>query len=176
MLDLIKIDDPTNLLWTPTIPYVFAEHSQKETEKLAKDIVEAMYRYKGVGISANQLGIKWSIFAFRAEPDYVCFNPVLAYQSDDKSIMDEACLSWPWLIIKMKRSNEIRLRFQDHHGESSSFTFKGMTARVITHEMQHINGNPWFEGANRIHIERGIRQAKRKKIDYSGAGLLSYAS
>lgn len=168
----------TNLkaLTTATERYIFDDHSAEETGQLAKDIIESMYHYKGLGISANQLGLSWSVFAMRGDPeDYICFNPFIAMPSDEHIKLDEGCLSFPGLTFKITRPRHIRFRFADINGTVDTFQFANLTARIIQHEMDHLAGKIFFEGTPRPTLERMIRQARNKGIDYSATGLMKYA-
>ena len=176
ILPLTTAKSNLNQLLTPTNHFVFREHSPDEIVALCKDMIESLYHYNGLGISANQLGIQHSIFAMRGDPeDFVLFNPRIVYHSPDLEVMDEGCLSWPELRVKMKRAKEIRMRFANPHGEMMSHTFKNITARVVQHEMQHLAGLQWFEGCSRLQLEPAIRRAKNKGFDYSGMGLMKHA-
>jgi peptide deformylase len=139
-------------------------------------MVESLYHYNGLGISANQLGMSDAIFAMRGDPeDFVIFNPRIVYYSPEQDIMEEGCLSWPELRVKMKRSKEIRVRFSGPDDKTVSMTFRNLTARVIQHEKLHLEGKQWFEGCSRLQLEPAIRRAKNKGYDYTGMGLLKYA-
>jgi peptide deformylase len=168
--------DNFEALRTPCKPFVFADHSDDEIIQITEDLVENMFKYNGLGISANQLGLPWSVFAIRGYTEnFVCFNPRIVFSGDLITSLDESCLSFPHLIIKMKRPNEIRFRFQGPNGEMVSKTFQGLTARVVQHEINHLRGEMWFGGCSRINLDRALRQAKNKKHDYSQFGLMSYA-
>ena len=174
-LSVVKIFDKGNILTKPTVPYVFADHFTEETEILAKDIVEALYKNNGLGISANQLGLPWSIFAFKGDKeDYVVFNPRVVSLTGRVIKMDEGCLSFPNLIVPIKRFEEVRIRFSGPNNEVTSKTFKGITSRVVQHEIFHLEGRMWFEGCNKLHLERAMR-ASRKTFDYASLGLMKYA-
>jgi peptide deformylase len=135
-----------------------------------------LYNYNGIGISANQLGMHWSIFVMRGDPEaFVCFNPRVVYYSPEQEIMEEGCLSWPELRVKMKRAKEIRMRFSGPDGQIHSHTFRNITARCVQHEMQHLAGKQWFGGCSRLLLEPAIRRAKNSGYDYSDMGLLKYA-
>jgi peptide deformylase len=178
VLELVKYNTKSgrNALTTPTTRYVFGDHTEDETNQLAKDMVEAMYKYGGVGVSANQLGLPWSIFAMRGMPaDFVCFNPTIAMPSNEIVKLEEACLSFPGLVLPLERPRHGRVRFAGPNGEMGSHTFTGMTYRVFQHEMCHLEGRMFFEGVSRINLERGIRQAKRKGFDYSAEGFMRHA-
>jgi peptide deformylase len=162
-------------LLTPAVPFHFTDHNIGETLQLCKDMVESLYHYNGLGISANQLGLPWSIFAMRGDPeDFVLFNPRIVHMSPEQDIMEEGCLSWPGLQVKMKRAIEIRLRFSGPDNNVISTTFKNITSRVVQHEMLHLQGKMWFDGCSRLHLEPALRRALNKGYDYSNMGLLKH--
>lgn len=165
-----------DLLLQPAKPYLFNEHKVEDTHQLCKDMVESLYHYNGLGISGNQLGLSWNVFAMRGDPeDYVIFNPRVVHFSPEQDIMSEGCLSWPGLHVKMKRSKEIRVRFSGPDNNTVSMTFKGITARVIQHEVNHLQGKMWFDGCSRLQLEPAIRRARNEGFDYSDMGLMRYA-
>jgi peptide deformylase len=126
-----------------------------------------MYDQNGLGLSANQVGIPYRVFAMRGHPqNFVCFNPRIVYFSDKTKIMEESCLSFPGLVVKIKRSEEIRVRFNTPNGDIKSETFRGMAARVFQHEMDHMDGELFYNKANRYHRENAL--TKWRKGDISG--------
>ncbi len=163
-------------LTTPTGKYNFTNHTQEETNQLSKDMIESMYHYNGLGISANQLGLPWSVFALRGvEADFICFNPRLVMPSTEEVELEEACLSFPGLAFKIKRPRHIRLRFTDAQGQMDTFNWANLTARIVLHEFDHLIGKVFFAGIPRPSLERVIRQAKKRGFDYTGLGLMKYA-
>lgn len=176
ILPLVKAFDGLKGLTTPTERYIFQEHGFEKTEQLAKDMIESLYHYNGLGISGNQLGLPWSVFAMRGDPkDFICFNPFLAMPSTEQVELEEGCLSFPGMIFDVTRPRSIRIRFADIHGVVDTFQFTNLTARVILHEMDHLQGKIFFEGTSRPTLERKLRQAKKRGFDYSSIGLMKYA-
>jgi peptide deformylase len=148
---------------------------QAEPNKFAKDLVDAMYKYKGLGLSANQVGYPYTVFAMRGpEHDFVMFNPNIVAYSNETITLEEGCLSFPELFLKLPRAQHLRIRFADPNGDFSTHTFTGMTARIIQHEYSHMLGKLFFEGCNRYKLEKAIKQAKKKGHNYEGMGLLKY--
>lgn len=176
ILELTTYKNGLDKLLTPTKPYVFADHKPEETKQLAKDMIAAVYHYNGLAIAGNQVNLPWSVMAFRGSPeDFTIFNPVIQAVSDELIVLEEACLSFPKFAIKVKRPKSIRIAFNDLNGAQGSQEFTGMTARVLQHEMKHLEGKMFFEGTSRIYIERAIRQAQKREEDYSGMGFMKYA-
>ena len=168
--------DNLELLLTPAKEYVFADYTTEETKQLAADLIQTLYKYQGLGIAGNQAGLPWSVFAFRGtDSDYAVFNPKIVMVGKETDKLEEACLSWPGLIVPIERHKQIQVRVSDYNGTTDTLTFTGLTARVFQHEMCHLQGKHWFEGCSRFHLQRAIKNAKNKGFDYSAMGLLKYA-
>lgn len=130
--------------------------------QFAKDLYETMVHFRGLGLAAPQVGMSIRAFALAAVPGIVCFNPkVLAYS--DPIVMDEGCLSFPKLFIKVKRPRNIRVRYTEPNGNVQTAVFDGMTSRAYQHELDHLDGITFIKRANPIHVSRGLNQRKHIK-------------
>jgi peptide deformylase len=130
-----------------------------DPSEFAKNLVQIMYDNNGIGLSANQVGVPYKIFAMRGTPaDFVCFNPRIVMPSNELITLEESCLSFPGLIIKIKRPRHVRVRFQGPSGETVTQQFTGMTARVFQHEMDYVNGFLFYTRANRFHREKAFKK------------------
>lgn len=127
--------------------------------EFAKDLIYNMRRHNGVGLSANQLGFPYRVFAIDADPVYVCFNPTVTYSSEEESNLVEGCLTYPQLWIKIKRPANIRAKFQDPTGNFITLVLDGYKARCYLHELDHLNGINYTMRADSFHLD----QAKRKR-------------
>jgi len=116
----------------------------------------------GLGLAANQVGIPYRVISVKGM-DTCMFNPKIVYSSVEEQLSEEGCLSFPGLIVKIKRAEYIRVRFTDAYGETSIKTYNGLTARIIQHEIDHIDGILFYNRANRFHKEQAFRQWKRTK-------------
>jgi len=127
--------------------------------EFSKNLVQLMYDNNGIGLAANQVGVQYRIFAMRGKPaDFVCFNPRIVMPSNELISLEESCLSFPGLIIKIKRPKHVRVRFQSPTGETVTQQFTGMTARVFQHELDHLNGLLFYSRANRFHREKAFKK------------------
>jgi peptide deformylase len=129
--------------------------------QLAHDLAETMLAKGGIGISANQIGLPYRVFAMMAEKIIVCFNSILLSESDEQIVLEEGCLSYPNLFVKIKRPQEIRVRYTEPNGNIITEKFSGMTARVFQHELDHLNGIVYTKRANLIHLEQAKKNAKK---------------
>ncbi len=130
--------------------------------ELAKVLVENMIEKKGVGLAANQLGLPYRAFVIHTKPFVVMFNAKIVSHSDKEVMMPEGCLSFPGLKVKIKRPESIKVRFTLPNGEIKTENFSGLTARIVQHELDHVNGILFFDRATRFHLDQAKRQAARK--------------
>ena len=161
-LMLVRSDDP--ILHNEVENFDF-QNPQMDAEELMVSLAETMVENKGLGLSAPQCGLSLRVFTVGnpLEPESVMcfFNPKVTHQSHDESIMLEGCLSFPDLFLKIKRSNEVRIRYQDVKGEWNSATFGGLSAHCILHEIDHLDGVVFTERASKFHMEKGKRKMKK---------------
>lgn len=129
--------------------------------ELAHILVKAMLTEGGVGLSANQIGLPYRVFAIASDPCLVCFNPIIVDESSEKVLLDEACLSFPGISMKIKRPQIIKVRFRQPNGEVITEKYGGMTARVFQHEIDHLNGLTMFDRASIVQKQKGINQMKK---------------
>jgi peptide deformylase len=127
--------------------------------QFSQTLIKFMYEKNGLGLAANQVGVPYRIFAMRGSPEnFVCYNPKIVQTSQKQLVLDEGCLSYPNLIVKIKRPENIRVRFSTPNGDTITRQFTGMTARVFQHEYDHLSGVRFYDKANRYHRERAMRK------------------
>jgi peptide deformylase len=104
------------------------------------------------------------MFVMRTHPDVIgVFNPLLLDTSEETIILEEGCLSFDMLFIKVKRPKRIRVRFTNPDGQTETRVFDGMTARCFLHELDHLNGITYLQKANKFHIETAKKRRKQIK-------------
>ena len=132
--------------------------------EFAKDLVKHMYDWNGIGLAANQVGVPYRVFAMRGMPEnFVCFNPRIVDATTEEISLEEGCLSYPGLIVKVKRPKSIKVRFAMPNGDVRTDTFTGMTSRTFLHELDHLNGVLYFNRASRYHKELAMKKWKKRK-------------
>ena len=112
-----------------------------EDLQTAQDLLETLIAHKEecVGMAANMIGVNKSIIAFEDQGEYmVMFNPMLLKQSDVYQT-EEGCLS---LTGKRpcRRYQSIKVQWQNEKMQTRIKTFRGFTAQIIQHELDHLNG------------------------------------
>ena len=166
-MNLELIPNTDSLLLTETFKVDFS-NPPFDIVEFSESLVKAMLEKRGIGLSANQVGYNYSVFAMRGSPEhFVCFNPRIVQPSTEMIELEEGCLSYPGLVIAVNRPRHIRMRFQAPNGETFTKTFSDMTARAVQHEMQHLKGKPFWEGVSKLKFDRAIKKAKKRGYDYS---------
>ena len=141
-------------------PEVFNfESPQVDPEKLSAQLIENMTHYKGLGLSANQIGIPVSVFAMRKDDHaLVVFNPEILEWSEETTYMREGCLSFPGLWIAMERSKTVAVKFQVFDGEDQAGSMTDMSARIFQHESEHMNGDLFIDNVNKFKLKSAMRK------------------
>jgi len=130
----------------------------------SQELVKTMYEQNGLGLAANQVGVPYQIFAMRGAPEnFVIFNPRIIDLSTEEILLEEGCLSYPGLIVKIKRPSLIKVRFQTPNGETRTEKFVGMTARVFLHENDHLLGIRHYDRASRYHRDQAFKRVRKVK-------------
>jgi len=149
-------------------------------KQLMDDMVESMKHYGGIGLSANQVGIPSRMFVFGDNENYVaCFNPKILVESENTVPIDEGCLTYPGLFVRIHRPDWIEAEFEDETGQKHTDTFEGLMCRVFQHEMDHMDGIDFTQRAKKLHLDIAKRKAKRGKLKLKrahGKDMLARAS
>lgn len=129
--------------------------------ELAKTLAESMLKNNGVGLAANQLGLPYRAFVIKSDPIICAFNPKIVDKSEKEVYLDEGCLSFPGLVVKIKRPESIRVRFTQPNGETTTKEYHGLTARIFQHELDHLNGELFYDKAIRYHRDKAFKKWNR---------------
>jgi peptide deformylase len=104
---------------------------------------QLMHDSLGIGLAATQVGVMHRVLVYRVEPEAAIaalVNPVLEWASDEKEGMEEGCLSLPGVLVGVDRPIHVRVTARDETGEPILVEASGLEARVIQHEMDHLDG------------------------------------
>lgn len=129
---------------------------------LSNSLTMTREKLQGLGLAANQVGLNTRVISVKGI-DSCLFNPLIVHTGGKPVLHEEGCLTFPNLIVKVKRNDFVRVRFQNASGEGTIKSFYGMTARIIQHEIDHLDGIIFTERASRYHRELAYR--KRRKIE-----------
>ena len=157
-MKLVKFSDP--ILKQPSKnfdfinpPFDIIEFSQK--------LVRMMYESNGITLAAIQVGVPYRIFAMRGAPEnFICVNSKVVMPSKETIRLEETSLTYPGLIVKIKRPQHCRVRFAMPNGDVRTDTFTGITARVFQHSTDFLDGKLFYHGANPIHRTQALKKWK----------------
>ena len=111
---------------------------------LSKILIDNMIHHNGIGISANQIGIWERAFAMVRDLEnnevMVCFNPRIVKSYSEEVEMEEGCLSYPELFLKIKRPDKIVVKYEDEDKKTHKMKLQGLASRVFQHEYDHMEG------------------------------------
>lgn len=156
----MKLDD--TWLTTKLEEFNFEDPSVDPNE-FATDLCKFMMENKALGLAANQVGFPIRVCAINCEPKLVMYNPRIVYYNDEYNVATEGCLSSEALLIKIRRPSSVRVRYFDPSGEMMARTFSGDIARVIQHEIDHLDGIDFTQRATSIHLKEAKRKMKIHK-------------
>ena len=135
---------------------------------LSKELVDIMYKYDGLGLAAPQVGVNKRIFVIKDAPRQMIFvNPIIMSLSQDTTILEEGCLSFPGLFLKLRRSSLLTYSAQTVEGRHITATLSGLSARVFLHEYDHLDGKLFIDKASKIKLQRA-REKLLKRVKKHG--------
>ena len=115
-----------------------------DRSELAQTLVESMLHHRGVGLSANQIGISERAFAMVSDIEtmqvIVVFNPKIIKEYTKKETMEEGCLSYPETFLQIERPYGIVVKFEDEDKKVHKIKMEGLMARIFQHEYDHMEG------------------------------------
>jgi len=132
-----------------------------DANDLASRLVETCIQNRGIGLSANQCGLRHRVFVMGAGDDYVAFFNPKVLESKGEVHMLEGCLSFPLLGLRISRSEEILVEYQDFRGEKHTARFNGISARCFLHELDHMNGILYTSLAKPLALKSGYNKLQK---------------
>ena len=140
----------TSILRKTVDPVTVFDEKLKETAEQMIDVMLAPAidtDVVGIGIAANQVGLDMRIMIVtlnietkKKQKVVVMVNPEIIEESKQECVMEEGCLSLPGESGKVRRPSKLKLKWQNLEGNWAERKFDGWDARVIQHEIDHLNG------------------------------------
>lgn len=155
VLPITKEPDP--LLHKVSKNLTAEEINSKKTKEFVGDLIETMYAKDGVGIASVQVGnpIQLCVIARDFTPekltDLILINPQFVKASVLREWSEEGCLSVPKIYGSVRRFKKIKVSALNTKGEKIEFIARDFFARIIQHEIDHLNGILFIEKAKKLH-------------------------
>ena len=167
-MKLIPPSDPR--VQTAIAPFddaMLKDEGFKDRKELTDKMYELMKKYGGIGLSANQIGLPFNMFVMGDHPNLengmklTCFNPMIISKSEEEVVMEEGCLTFPFLFLKITRPRKVVVKYTDENNELKEGQLDGMMSRVFQHEYEHMLGRTFMEHASKLKLDRAYKKAEK---------------
>ena len=152
------------LLNIPTTPFDF-ENPPVDPTILVEQLVTLMIESKGVGLSANQVGLPYRVFVMGNPGDkesiIPVFNPTIINYSEETEYSEEGCLTYPGVWLKVKRPYAVLFEYEDEKGEKHQKELVGLPSRIFQHEYDHMEGTDFTQKVSRLKIDRAMKKLNK---------------
>jgi len=143
---------------------VFDETLQREIERMGRLMHDAI----GIGLAATQVGVLHRVLVYAVQGDapvIALVNPVIEWSGREKEEMEEGCLSLPGVHVDVERPVNVRVRARDAKGEEILIEASGLEARVIQHEMDHLDGVLILDRVSRDVRKQAMKALREAQTD-----------
>jgi peptide deformylase len=134
----------------------FDDELRTEVEQMGRIMEDSL----GIGLAATQLGKLHRVLVYRVEPDspiVAVVNPQIEWSGDELESLEEGCLSLQGVLVDVERPVHVRVRAQDEHGDVVTIEASGLEARVLQHEIDHLDGVLILDRASRDQRKQAMR-------------------
>lgn len=152
------------------------EKIDNEILTLIDDMFETMYKERGVGLAAVQIGILKRLivisvpdFDDEKKPDFklALINPEIVWHGEEMEILEEGCLSFPEIRDDVARYKEIKVKYMDKEGNEQVLETNDYAAKVLQHEIDHTNGISFIdrmESFQKRRLKRELKELRNNTI------------
>lgn len=154
---------PNKLLFQKAKPL---QEITSKTVEILERMLETMYRYQGIGLAANQVGILQRLVVLDLETErdknpQFFINPQITWVSTELAPYSEGCLSIPEIYRDIERPTEIKLSYWDIQGKEHHISVSGLLATVLQHECDHLNGVLFIDHLSRLKRNTILQKCKK---------------
>lgn len=135
------ITNPNKILRKKSVNIKPTEANIKEMKTLFEDMILTMKEKDGVGLAAPQIGKNIRLIVVNTKDGHICMiNPIFTKKSWSKELGEEGCLSVPNTFGRVRRHKKVTCIYFDENNEKKKVEAKGMFARILQHEIDHLDG------------------------------------
>jgi peptide deformylase len=162
---MLKIVTFPNPILRQKIPEFDFSNPSIDPVEFEKQMIEAMLANDGIGLAANQVGMPIRMFVM-GHKDYpesaqAFYNPVVVKHVDDVNDLEEGCLSFPGVFVKIKRPKKILARWQNSQGEWQESEFDGYNCKCFLHELDHLEGIVFQDRVSHLKWALAVKKGKK---------------
>ena len=159
-VDPLQVYDDRHPMLSEVMPELVGVLPNASMTHLVKRMKMTMKLYSGLGLAANQCGVKERVFVIGTDQfQMACINPKVIEVSEEIVKDNEGCLSFPAFFLNLPRPKWVEVEFTDENGVTKQTKLDGLTARCFLHELDHLNGVKFTSYVG----QASILQANRKK-------------
>jgi peptide deformylase len=161
---------PSDWLQKKVQPFDFDKTNAVET---AQKMVDIMGNSRGIGLSANQVGLDAQIFVMQPtrhkelKDPFAVVNPVVQKISEETSLEYEGCLSYPNLILKISRPSKLVASFLDADAKECIIELDGYDARCFLHEYDHLQGIDFTDRVSKLKLDMAMKKKEKLEKRYA---------
>ena len=154
---------PDPVLLQPTQP---VEKVDDGTRELVRDMVDTLYAAPGIGLAANQIGVRARVCIVdlsagdRAGELKVFVNPEVR-ETEGRDVGEEGCLSFPEISLEIERPHRAKIEALDLEGKRFVIEGEGLLARAMLHEIEHLDGFTFLRAVSTVRREMVKRQIRK---------------
>lgn len=143
---------PNKLLQETSIEVKYID---KKIKKLVEDMFDTMYENNGIGLAAVQIGVLKRVVVIDIENEgkFALINPKIVGCSENKTTMQEGCLSVPNGYYSVERPEEVIVEYTGLDGENNRIEASGLLSKCLQHEIDHLNGH--------TIVDRGVKSENK---------------
>ena len=167
-LQLVPANDiRVNTAIAPFKDEMLKEHGFKSREEVSKAMFMAMKKYGGIGLTCNQAGLPFRMFVMGNHlqlnngEKHACWNPRIEATSEDTILMQEGCLTFPYLFLNIKRPITVNAVYEDDDGKEIRKEFSGLFSRIYQHEFDHTMGITFVEKVSKLKFDMAKKKAEK---------------
>jgi peptide deformylase len=164
MMKIIKFPDT---ILREKMPGFDFSNPVQDPIQLEKDLIDCMLAHNGMGLSANQVGIRTRVFVMghttHPEKAQAFFNPEIIKTVDEIEDLEEGCLSFPGIYVNIKRPKKIQARWQNSAGEWEEGVLQGYDCKCFLHELDHLEGIVFQDRVSEIKWALAVKKNKKNK-------------
>jgi peptide deformylase len=136
--------------------------------KLGALMLEIMHREDGVGLAGPQIGVLSRVMVWRHperdDEEYVFVNPEIVARSEECTVASEGCLSVPGSMVEVERCDQVTVAAQDVTGAPIMLEAEGMVARIMQHEIDHLDGRLILDRATPEERRRVLKEIRERSL------------
>jgi peptide deformylase len=142
---------------------------------IEKEMIELMIKERGIGLSANQVGLEARVIAvFPRDTSlemgpFALFNPEIMEISEEEIDGIEGCLSFPDLVLPIKRPRIVVVQYLDSEQNNCIIELKDTDARCVLHEMEHLDGVCFIDKISKLKVEIARKKLAKLRKQYGRA-------